>query len=119
MEGIREEVFGSLEMLHLLKASSESHTGCSLNNVFFPRILENFPPLPRQHSAVTYWFYKKLPANRRVTVYTRIALGALKVSYSDVDEEGVTMNCEQTRFFFPEHPLIRNELPSALKNFKV
>ena len=26
-------------------------TGCSLNIVFFPRILESLPPLPRQHSA--------------------------------------------------------------------
>ena len=25
-------------------------TGCSLNIVFFPRILESLPPLPRQHS---------------------------------------------------------------------
>ena len=27
------------------------HTGCSLNIVFFPRILESLPPLPRQLSA--------------------------------------------------------------------
>ena len=27
------------------------HTGCSLNIVFFPRIFESLPPLPRQHSA--------------------------------------------------------------------
>ena len=26
-------------------------TGCSLNIVFFPKILESLPPLPRQHSA--------------------------------------------------------------------
>ena len=26
-------------------------TGCSLNIVFFPRILKSLPPLPRQHSA--------------------------------------------------------------------
>ena len=26
-------------------------TGCSLNIVFFSRVLESLPPLPRQHSA--------------------------------------------------------------------
>ena len=32
-------------------------------------------------------------------LYTRIALRALKVSYSDVGEEGVAVNCEKTQFF--------------------
>ena len=27
------------------------YTGCSLNIVFFPRILESLPPRPRQHLA--------------------------------------------------------------------
>ena len=30
---------------------SRTPTGCSLNIVFFPRILESLPHLPRQHSA--------------------------------------------------------------------
>ena len=32
-------------------------------------------------------------------LYTCIALRALKVSYSDVGEGGVAMNCEKTQFF--------------------
>ena len=32
-------------------------------------------------------------------LYTRIALRALKVSYSDVGEGGVAVNCEKTQFF--------------------
>ena len=31
--------------------------------------------------------------------YTRIVLRALKVSYSDVGEGGVAVNCEKTQFF--------------------
>ena len=33
------------------------------------------------------------------TVYTRIALRYLKVSYSEVGEGGVAVNCEETLFF--------------------
>ena len=32
-------------------------------------------------------------------MYTRIALRALKVSYSDVSEGGIAVNCEKTQFF--------------------
>ena len=32
-------------------------------------------------------------------LYTRIALRALKVSYSDVSEGGVAVNCEKAQFF--------------------
>ena len=32
-------------------------------------------------------------------LYTRIALRALKVSYNDVGEGGVAVNCEKTQFF--------------------
>ena len=32
-------------------------------------------------------------------MYTCIALRALKVSYSDIGERGVAMNCEKTKFF--------------------
>ena len=36
-----------------------------------------------------------------MTVHSRIAL---KVSYSDVGEEGVAVNCEK-KTIFPEHPV--------------
>ena len=32
-------------------------------------------------------------------MYTRIALRALEVSYSDLGEGGVAVNCEKTQFF--------------------
>ena len=34
-----------------------------------------------------------------MTVYTRIALRALKVSYSDVGEGAFAVNCEKAQFF--------------------
>ena len=37
-------------------------------------------------------------------MYTRIALRALEVSYRDVGEGGVAMNCEKNTIF-PEHPV--------------
>ena len=49
----------------------------------FPRILESLPPLPRQHSAAI-----SCTKNYQSILYTRIALRALKVSYSDVGEGG-------------------------------
>ena len=36
-------------------------------------------------------------------MYSRIALSALKVSYSDVGEGGVAVNCEK-KTIFPEQP---------------
>ena len=66
--------------------------------MFFQRILERLPPLPRQHLAAigctkitSQWMW----------LYTRIASKALKVSYSDVGEGGVAVkvNCEKTQFF--------------------
>ena len=67
-----------------------SSTGCSLNIVFLPRILEILPPLPRQHLAAI-GCTKKLPANRSES---------LKVSYSDLGEGGVAVNCEKKTQFF-------------------
>ena len=32
-----------------IQAAHAIRTGCSLNIVFFPRILESLPPLPRRH----------------------------------------------------------------------
>ena len=37
-------------------------------------------------------------------LYTRIVLRALKVSYSDESEGGVTVNCEENTII-PEHPV--------------
>ena len=58
--------------------------------MFFPRILESLPPLPRQSIGAT--------------VYTRIALRALNVFYSDLGEGGVAVNCKKKKF--SEHPVI-------------
>ena len=56
------------------------------------RIFESLPPLPRQHSTPISCTKKSQPI--RVTVYTRIALRALKVSYSDVGVGGVAVSYE-------------------------
>ena len=53
--------------------------------------------------ASKYWGYnwsfrKWRPANRK-GLYTRIALRALKVSYSDVGEGGIAVNCEKKQVF--------------------
>ena len=67
--------------------------------VFFSRILESLPPLPRQqHSAAIGCTKNYQPIG--VILYTRIALRALKVSYSDVGERGVAVNCEKKTQFF-------------------
>ena len=62
-------------------------TGSSLNIVFFPRILKSLPPLPVQHSAAIGCTKNYQP----IGVYSRIALKALKVSYSDAGEGGVAV----------------------------
>ena len=54
------------------------------------------PPLPRQHSAAIGC--TKLYQLIEVTVHC-IALSALKVSYSDVGEGGVAVNCEKSQLF--------------------
>ena len=64
----------------------------------FSKILETSP----SPALGCYWLYKKLPANR--SDYTRIALRALKVPYSDVGDGGVAVNCEK-KTIFPEHPV--------------
>ena len=71
-------------------------TGCSLNIVFFPRILESLPPLPRQPSAAIGCTKNYQPIG--VTVH----------SLCDESFEGllqpcrrgrVAVNCEKTQFF--------------------
>ena len=71
--------------------------------VFFSRILDNLPPLPRQHSAAIGCTKNYQPIG--VILYTRIALRALNVSCSDVGEGGVAANCEKKNTIFPEHPV--------------
>ena len=71
--------------------------------VFFSRILESLPPFPRQHTAAI-GCTKKLLANMSDCTYTHTVLTALKLSYSDVGEGGVAVNCE-TNTIFPEHPV--------------
>ena len=68
---------------------------------FFPRILESLPPLPRQTSAAAIGC-TKIYQPIGVTVHN--ALTALKISYSDVGEGGVALNCKKNTIF-PEHPV--------------
>ena len=65
------------------------NTGCSLNIVFFPRILESHLSLAStQLLLVVQNNYKPIGMN----VHS-LALRALKVSCSDVGEGGVAVNC--------------------------
>ena len=64
---------------------------------FFPGILENLPPLPRQHSASIGCTKNYQPIG--VIVHS-IALRALKVYYSIVGEGGVAVNCKRNNFLF-------------------
>ena len=76
-------------------------TGCSLNIVFFPRILESLPPLPRQHSAAIGCTKNCTPIG--VTVHS---LWVESI-------EGLLQRCKRERgcselwknTFFPEHPV--------------
>ena len=72
-----------------------------MNGVFieycvFPRILESLPPLPRQHKAAIGCTKNYQPEG--VTVNSHCVERALKVSYSDVGEGGVAVNCEKHNF---------------------
>ena len=58
--------------------------------------LQKLQLLPRQHSAAIVCTKMTSQQER---LYTRIASRALKVSYSDVGEGGVAVNCEKTQFF--------------------
>ena len=72
-------------------------TGCSLNIVyFFPRILESLPLLPRQHSAAIGCTKKYQPIG--VTVHSHCVESFEGISYSDVGEGGVAVNCEKHNF---------------------
>ena len=51
-----------------------------------------------------YWLYKKITSQLE-WLWIRIALRALRVSYSNVGEGGVTVNCEKNTIF-PEHPVL-------------
>ena len=57
---------------------------------------------PRQHSAAIGCTKNYQPIG--VTVYNRIALGALRVSNSDLGEVGVEVNCDKNTIF-PGHPV--------------
>ena len=83
-------------------AVNKYSTGCSLNIVFFPRILESLPPLPHQPSAAIGCTKKYQPIG--VTVHSRC-----------VDSfEGLLQRCFRGRGcselwkkaqFFPKHPI--------------
>ena len=58
------------------------------------------PSLPhqlRQHSAAISC--TKITSQWDEWLYTRIALRALKVSYNDVGEGGIAVNCKKTQIF--------------------
>ena len=70
--------------------------------VFFSRILESLPPLPRQHSAAIGCTKNCRPIG--VTVHSH-CVESFEKNYSDVGEEGgVAVNCEKNTIF-PEHPV--------------
>ena len=71
---------------------------------FFLRILENLPHLPRQHLAAIGCTKNYQP----IEGYNCIALRVLKVSYSDVGEGGVALNCDKLK------QLIRQGLRNTL-----
>ena len=60
---------------------------------YFSKNSRKFAASP-SHALGCYWLYKNLPANRSdCTLALR-----LKVSYSDVGEGGVAVNCAKTQF---------------------
>ena len=77
------------------------YTGCSLNIVFFPRILENLPPLPRQYSAAIGCTKNYQPIG--VTVHSH-CVENFEGLHSDVGEGGVAVNCKKNTIF-SEHPV--------------
>ena len=75
-------------------------TGCSLNIVFFPKNSRKFATSPSP-ALGCYWLYKKIQPE---WLYTRIALRALKVSYSDLRRgRGCSELWKNT--IFPEQPV--------------
>ena len=91
----------TLHVLSRLYFNLHICTGCSLNIVFFPRILENLPPLPRQHSAAIGCTKNYQPIG--VTVHSH-CVENFEGLHSDVGEGGVAVNCKKT--IFPEHPVV-------------
>ena len=71
----------------------QAETGCSLNNVFFSKILKGLPLLPRQHSAAI-GCTKNLALRWELSRSLTAMLG----------EGGVAVHCEKNTFF-PEHPV--------------
>ena len=69
---------------------------------FFPKNLDSLLPLPRQHSNAIGC--TKNYQSIGVTVHSHY-VKSLKVSYSDVDEGGVAVDCEKNTIF-PEHPVV-------------
>ena len=69
-------------------------TGRALNIVFFSKNSLKFATTPSP-ALRCFWLYKKLIANR---LFTRIALRALTVSYSDVAREGLQWIVEKHNF---------------------
>ena len=68
-----------------------------LNIVFFTRILESLPPLPRQHSAAIGCTKNFQPIG--VTVHSHCVESFEGLLQRYVDEGGVAVNCEKTQFF--------------------
>ena len=71
-------------------------TVCSLNIVLFPKNSRKFVTSPSPAPGC-YWLYKTLPANW--SDCTLAFRWELWMSYRDVGEAGVAVNCEKTQFF--------------------
>ena len=73
-----------------------SGTECSLDIVFFPRILESLPPLPRQHSAAIGCTKNTIG----VTVHSHcIESFESLLRRCRQRKGGFAVNCEKTQFF--------------------
>ena len=79
-------------------SNRQKNKDCSLNIVFFSKNSRKFATSPSP-ALGCYWSYKKLPANR--SYFTLALRWDLKVSYSDVGEIEVAVNCEKTQSWTP------------------
>ena len=84
-------------------------TGCSLNIVIFPWILEILPPLPRQHWAAIGCTKNHQPIG--VTVHSQCV-----DSFEDLLQQCRRgRGCSEKNTIFPEHPVHANEGKARLR----
>ena len=80
-----------------VSSKSNAYTECSLNIVFFPRIIKSLPPLPRQLSAAIGCTKNYQPIG--VTVHSHCVESFEGLLLRCRREGGVAVNCEKTQFF--------------------